>query len=114
MFNYKSKEEREQDFEDYQLKVFPFGSEHKDFVEKQLSDKFEKYNSDLLLYYYIVAKQDLLDNRKNNGLKTALNTLGKIKPKLSEEDKIKLIKLIEIDINSETLSAFKYNVNMEI
>ncbi len=114
MFNFKSKEEREQDFEDYQLKVFPFGNDHKKFIEKQLNERFEKYNSDLLLYYYIVAKQELIEDRKKQGLKKANATVSKIRPKLSHDDKLKLIKLIQIDISSENLSTFKYNVNMQM
>ena len=58
MFDMRSKEEKQRDFEAYSKRIFPYGDSHKEKVSEILSALYPKTNIKYLRMYYILLKDE--------------------------------------------------------
>ena len=60
--NIKTREEREKEYKEYTLKIFPYGEQQRDRVRLLLSTMLPKEDPVSLLMYYIQLKEKLIDH----------------------------------------------------
>lgn len=58
MFDMRSKEEKQRDFEAYSKKIFPYGDPHREKVSEILSALYPKTDIKYLRMYYILLKDE--------------------------------------------------------
>lgn len=66
MFDNRSKEEKERDYDAFSQRVFPFGDEQKNKVADLLEVLFPKEKRKYLLLHYILIKDPLTLNEKDD------------------------------------------------
>lgn len=65
-FNYKSKEEREEEYQSYFKKVFPYGELQKQKVENILVDLSNKNQGNQFMMHYVLIKEAMIDSEVKN------------------------------------------------
>ena len=65
-FTYKSKEEREKEYQDYFHKIFPYGELQKQKVEDILVDLSHKNQGNQFMMHYILIKEAMIDSEDKN------------------------------------------------
>ncbi len=61
-FTYKSKEEREEEYQSYFKKIFPYGEPQKQKVEEILAGLLNNNQGSRLMMYYILIKEAMIDS----------------------------------------------------
>lgn len=61
-FNFKSKEEREKEYQDYFHKIFPYGEPQKQKVEELLVNLLKKNKGNQFMMHYILIKEAMIDS----------------------------------------------------
>lgn len=105
-FNFKNKEEREEESNEYFLKLFPFGIEQREAVEDLLNDLFPLHKKNNLMFHYIDAKDKYIENKRNDGVKNAYKAIKKIKPYFTVSEQDEMFRLIELDTVLNNLDEF--------
>jgi len=59
IFDMRSKEEKQRDFEAYSKKIFPYGDVHREKISKILEELYPKTNIKYLRMYYILLKDEM-------------------------------------------------------
>lgn len=65
-FTYKSKEEREEEYQSYFKKIFPYGEPQKQKVEEILAGLLNNNQGSRLMMYYILIKEAMIDSEDND------------------------------------------------
>lgn len=63
--NFKSKEERERDYQNYFNKIFPYGESQKQKVENILGELVNKKEQNELMMHYILIKEAMIDTEED-------------------------------------------------
>lgn len=66
MFDNRSKEEKQRDYDSFSLRVFPYGDAQKDKIGELLETLFPKEKRKYLLLHYILIKDPLTLNDKDD------------------------------------------------
>ena len=106
MFDFKSKEERQKDADQFFERLFPFGIQQREFLENILKQLFPKHNIVNVLSHCIDAKDKLLLNRKNQGMDDALKSIEKLKPSLSEDELSDLFTLMKLELELDDMDDY--------
>lgn len=106
MFDFKSKEQRQEEANLFFERLFPYGLNQREALENVLKQLFPKHNSVSVIYHYIDAKDKLLRNSKNEGFTMALKSLKKLKPKLSDAELRELLLLMKLELEITDMSEF--------
>lgn len=61
-FTYKSKEEREEEYQSYFKKIFPYGEPQKQKVEEILAGLLNNNQGSRLMMHYILIKEAMIDS----------------------------------------------------
>lgn len=61
-FDFKSKEEREKEYQDYFHKIFPYGEPQKQKVEELLVNLLSKSQGNQFMMHYILIKEAMIDS----------------------------------------------------
>lgn len=64
MFDFRSKEEKEQDFKKYFNLIFPYGEPQREKVIGLLSELLPDYKKDYLVLHYILVKEKVIKQEK--------------------------------------------------
>ena len=75
-FEFKSREERERDEQDYLYRIFPGGKEQKAAVEKELASRLPGEDKKALLLYYVLMR-DAMTGRDALGFEAAVAKLSR-------------------------------------
>lgn len=65
-FTYKSKEEREKEYQSYFKKIFPYGEPQKQKVEDILVDLSHKNQGNQFMMHYVLIKEAMIDSEDKN------------------------------------------------
>lgn len=110
LFDNRSKEEKERDFDMYSSHIFPFGDEQKKAVRNILSSAFPKTKAHYLMMHYILIKQEYLDGSGNSLEQSCKNIEKKKIVKITPEIKTLVRQLLPIDLQiTEELSYPDYS-----
>ncbi|NLO09993.1 MAG: hypothetical protein GX129_09040 [Clostridiales bacterium] len=60
--NFKSKEEREKEYQEYFYKIFPYGEPQKQRVEELLINLLNKNKGNQFMMHYILIKEAMIDS----------------------------------------------------
>ncbi len=98
IFDSRSKEEKQRDYEIYSNRIFPYGEKHKEKVFGILAELLPKQNQKYLRMHYILMKEQMVQEEPltfvEADAKIAKKTLLKTNPSLNS-----LIKtLLEVDL----------------
>lgn len=103
MFDMRSKEEKQKDYEAYSKKIFPYGDPHREKVSEILSALYPKTNIKYLIMYYILLKDETTgDNAvdfETAAKKLIKKSLVKVTPELNADLHALLLADYEIDQN---------------
>lgn len=95
--NFKSKEERERDYQNYFHKIFPYGESQKQKVENILGELVNKKEQNELMMHYILIKEAMIDTDED--YETIAKRIEKKRiVKLTPELKECICILINVDI----------------
>lgn len=64
MFDFRSKEEKEQDFKKYFNLIFPYGEPQREKVIGLLTELLPGYKKDYLILHYILVKEKVIKQEK--------------------------------------------------
>lgn len=111
-FDYKTKKEREEEFQNYFKKIFPYGETQKEMVENILGQLIKEKHKKQLLMHYIMIKEAMIDAANKDYEVISANIERKKIIKLTAELKecIKLLIYKDLAVD-ETL---KYSSVMEL
>lgn len=110
----KSKEEKKQESNNYFNKVFPQGEIQRDTIKKLIEHLFPEHQDFNLFFSYIVIKEFHLDSEDNEEKITRKTEkeLKKLRPKLKNHEKLLLMILLSIDLQSTEL--LNYDTYLEL
>lgn len=106
MFDFKSKEERQADADQFFERIFPFGQKQREALENILSELFPNHNLVSVLYHYIDAKDKLLLNRKNQGMESALKSINKLQPLLTDDEINIVFTLMKLELQLSSIEEY--------
>lgn len=106
MFDTRTKEDKERDFENYSNRIFPYGEKQKDKVFAILDELLPKQNKKYLRMHYILLKDEMLQEQSLSfakaDAKIAKKTLLKTNAVINN-----LIKtLLEVDLRIDENLAY--------
>lgn len=104
MFDMRSKEEKQKDFEVYSKRIFPYGDSHKDKVSEILSALYPKTNIKYLRMYYILLKDEMTGE-------DAVDFEAAVK-KLIKKSVIKVTPELNADLHALLLADFEIDENL--
>jgi hypothetical protein len=94
-----SKEERNQKYNDYSKRIFPYGDKQKDKVSSILSELFPHENLQYLLMHYILLKERVIEEGTLD-YESAFKKVSKKKIiKISPDLQNKMIELLKADLS---------------
>ena len=104
----KSKEEKQKESKDYRNKVFPHGDVHRDTIEALIKTLFPDYQDFNVFFTYIVIKEiHLCSEAKEEKIsRDTERELKKVRPKLKDQEKLLLMILLSIDLQSTELLSY--------
>lgn len=97
-FKYESKKEREENYQAYFKKIFPYGELQKRKVEELLNELINKRRRNQLMLHYILIKEAMIDSVSKDYDAIAAEIEKKRYVKLNQEQKNCIRKLIETDL----------------
>ena len=105
LFDSRTKEEKERDFEMYASQIFPYGDEQKNTVKNLLKEAFPGVKIQYLMMHYILIKQEFLDGTGKTVEEACASVEKKKVVKITPELKQAIRRLLPIDLNiTEELS----------
>lgn len=100
-FNYKSKEEREKEYQEYCRKIFPHGEEQRQRVLDLLTELFGKEKVNQLMLHYILIKEAMIDSENKDyeaiAARIEKKRIVKLNPELKECIRILIYKDLVMD-----------------
>lgn len=101
----KTKEQKKQESSDYFNKLFPYGEVHRDTIKELILEIFPLHSDFNLFFTYIVIKENHLDEslERDRIQIRSDREFKKIKPSLSDFEKMKFMILLSIDMQSPHL-----------
>jgi len=104
MFDMRSKDEKQRDFEAYSKRIFPYGDSHKEKVSEILTALYPKTNIKYLRMYYILLK-DEMTGEDTVDFETAAK-------KLIKKSMIKVTPELNADLHALLLADFEIDENL--
>lgn len=104
MFDMRSKEEKQKDFEDYSKRIFPYGDSHREKVSEILAALYPKTNIKYLRMYYILLK-DEMTGEDGADFEIAVK-------KLVKKSVIKVTPELNADLHALLLADFEIDENL--
>lgn len=98
LFDTRTKEDKQRDFENYSNRIFPYGEEHKEKVFGILDELLPKQNKKYLRMHYILLKDEMMQEEPLSFVeadgKIAKKTLLRTNPQINSLMKA----LLEVDL----------------
>lgn len=63
---FKSKEEREKDYQNYFKKIFPYGEPQKQKIQEIINDLINKKYRNQLMMHYVLIKQEMIESENKD------------------------------------------------
>ncbi|GAA4654258.1 hypothetical protein GCM10023142_13960 [Anaerocolumna aminovalerica] len=104
MFDMRSKDEKQRDFEAYSKRIFPYGDSHKEKVSEILTALYPKTNIKYLRMYYILLKDEMTGE-------DAVDFEAAAK-KLIKKSMIKVTPELNADLHALLLADFEIDENL--
>lgn len=99
--NFKSKEDREKDYQDYVNKIFPYGEAQKQKVQETLAKLINGEKESQLMMHYILIKEAMIDSKAEDydiiATKIEKKRLVKLTPELKACIRILIYKDLSMD-----------------
>lgn len=111
-FNYKSKEEREREYQEYVHKIFPYGEEQRQRIQDLLAELHGKDKVNQLMFHYILIKEAMLDSFDRDYESIAARIEKKRIVKLNSEQKECIRLLIYRDLDMD--ESLEYPTSEEL
>lgn len=103
MFDMRSKEEKQRDFEAFSKRIFPYGDTHREKISEILSGLYPKTNIKYLRMYYILLKDEMTGENavdfETAVKKLAKKSVVKVTPELNASLHALLLADLETDEN---------------
>lgn len=98
---FKSKEEREREYQEYTKKLFPYGEQQRQKVQDLIYALTDKKSGAQLMFHYILIKEAMIESEKKDYEEIASKVEKKKLHKLTPELKACIRILIYIDLDMD-------------
>lgn len=103
----RTKAQRNEDFEKFQKRMFPFGEQQRQLTQNMVEKIVQKSSHEpLAFYYYLTAADHFETERETQEFLETLHQLKKMKPLLNKQTMAELLALMELSLVMNSLDDF--------
>ncbi|MEY8338655.1 hypothetical protein AALB16_11660 [Lachnospiraceae bacterium 62-35] len=103
---FKSREEREKEYQEYTKKIFPYGDSQKKAVQALLKEILPKEDQTGLLMYFIQLKELLIDNPAYTPVQADASLPRRALRPRSIQGMMQIFALLDADINIDSCLSY--------